>query len=175
MIQAIFSSDFWGGMGLDGTIPWTQTKEEIDLFDKLTKNQVLVMGRRSWDDNRIPKPYLNRIVYVVSNRQVHAAGRISGDIKEQLLSLERQHQDRTISLIGGPKLLMDCADVLDLVYLTHRKDQCKVDTKIDLKLFLRGFNPVMASVSGDLKSTLVKYEPLFKRNPSTSSKLQSTD
>jgi dihydrofolate reductase len=103
-------------------------------------------------------------VYVASNRPVHYAGRISGDLTDQVLDLEKQHSKQTIWIVGGPNLLEECVDILDEVHLTHFKGSYKIDTKIDLKMFLRGFAMTSASVAPDFKSTFVTYAPLFNRN-----------
>jgi dihydrofolate reductase len=121
------------------------------------------MGRNTWDDPKMPKPLPGRIVYVASSRPVFNAGRISGDIKSEVLELEQKHPDKIIWIIGGPKLLIDCVDILDKVHLTHFKGSFKIDTKIDLKTFLRGFEMTSASVASDFKSTFVTYEPIFGR------------
>jgi len=175
MIHAIFSSDFWGGMGFNGTLPWPQDPDHQAHFDRLTAGQVVVLGRRAWDDPRQTRPMPGRTVYVASNRPVINAGRIAGDIRQQILALEQQHPTQSIWIAGGPSMLIECMDILDRVYLTHHQKSFKIDTKIDLRLFLRGFAPRSASVASDFQSTMVIYEPLFQRNTSTASQLQPTD
>ena len=163
MINAVFAADFWGGMGFNGTLPWPHNPADLAHFQKLTKDHVVVMGRKTWDDPKLPKPLPGRIVYVATNRPVFHAGRISGDIKSEVLRLEQQHPDKIIWVVGGPKLLVECIDILDRVHLTHFQESFKVDTKIDLKVFLRGFQMTGASVASDFKSTFVTYEPIFGR------------
>jgi len=123
----------------------------------------VVMGRRTWDDPKMPKPLLGRIVYVVSNRPLVNAVRVHGNIVDEVLRLEQENPTRKIWIIGGPKLIESCVNILDTVYLTHFKGSFKIDTKMELKSFLTGFAPVRAEVAPDFKSTLVKYAPIFKR------------
>jgi dihydrofolate reductase len=164
MIKALFAVDYYGGMGFNGTLPWPHNAADLAHFQKLTNNHIVVMGRRTWDDPKMPKPLTGRTVYVASNRPVHYAGRISGDLTDQVLDLEKQHSKQTIWIVGGPNLLEECVDILDEVHLTHFKGSYKIDTKIDLKMFLRGFAMTSASVAPDFKSTFVTYAPLFNRN-----------
>lgn len=164
MINAIFASDFWGGMGYNGTLPWPHNAPDLANFQKKTKDHVVVMGRNTWDDPKMPKPLPGRIVYVASNRPVFNAGRISGNIREEVLRLEQLHSDKIVWVIGGPNLIMECIDILDEAHLTHFPSSYRVDTKIDLKVFLRGFEMKSASVASDLKSTFVTYAPIFKRS-----------
>ena len=163
MIKALFAVDYYGGMGFNGTLPWPHNAADLAHFQKLTNNHVVVMGRRTWDDPKMPKPLNGRTVYVASNRPVHYAGRISGDLSDKILDLEKQHSKQTIWVVGGPNLLEECVDILDEVHLTHFKGSYKIDTKIDLKTFLRGFAITSASVAPDFKSTFVTYAPLFNR------------
>jgi dihydrofolate reductase len=168
MINAIFAADEYGGMGVNGTLPWPHNSDDLKRFKDLTTGHVVVMGRRTWDDPKMPKPLPNRITYVATNRFVPHASPIRGDIAQCLLDLETKHPDKTIWVIGGVGILEEARPVLDRVYLTHFKSSFKVDTKIHLKNFLTGFIPVRAEVNGDFKSTLVIYENFFKRTTTDS-------
>jgi dihydrofolate reductase len=163
MINAIFAVDHYGGMGFNGSLPWPHNSHDLANFQRLTQNHIVVMGRRTWDDPVMPKPLLGRIVYVASNRTVTNAMQISGDIVDQVLRLEQENPDRVVWIIGGPQLIESCVNVLDAVYLTHFKGSFRTDTKIELRNFMAGFAPVRATVAPDFKSTLVKYENIFRR------------
>ena len=163
MINALFAVDYYGGMGLNGSLPWPHNADDLANFKRLTNGHVVVMGSRSWDDAKMPKPLPGRTVYVASSKPVTYAGRVSGNIVDRVLELEQHHKDKIIWVVGGPQLLEECSGILDNVYLTHFKGSYKIDTKIDLRKFLTGFIPVRADVNKDFKSTLVKYEPIFKR------------
>jgi dihydrofolate reductase len=162
-INAIFAADYYGGMGVNGTRPWPRTTHNLDSFTQLTQNHVVVMGRRTWDDPAMPKPLLGRIVYVASNHNIATAGTFTGNIVEEVLRLEQENPNRIIWLAGGPGLIESCVNILDSVYLTHVRGSFKIDTRMELKTFLTGFVPVRAEVAADFRSTLIKYEPLFKR------------
>lgn len=163
MINAIFAVDHYGGMGFNGTLPWPHNAADLANFKKATTNHVVVMGRNTWDDPKMPKPLPERIVYVASKHPVTKAGRIEGDIVERVLALEQQHPDRIIWVIGGPAILEACVDIFDQIHLTHFKGSYKIDTKINLKSFLTGFSIRAADVAPDFKSTFIRYEPLFSR------------
>lgn len=163
MIQAIFAVDHRGGMGFNGTLPWPHNKIDLGRFQQATNDHVVVMGRKTWDDPKMPKPLRGRIVYVASNRPVSFAGKISGNIVEEVLKLEQHHPDKIIWVIGGPAMIQECRELFDRIYLTYFKGSFKVDTKIDLETVLRGFVPVRANVARDFNSTQVIYESIFKR------------
>ena len=164
MINAIFAVDQNGGMGFNGTLPWPHNAADMANFKNLTGGHVVVMGRKTWDDPKMPKPLPGRTSYVVSNRPVSYASRVSGNIVEEVLALEAKHPSQTIWVIGGPALIQECTNILDNVYLTYFKGSYKVDTRMDLKSFLTNFTPTGAQVAPDYKSTLVTYSPIFKRS-----------
>lgn len=164
MINAIFAVDHYGGMGFNGTLPWPHNSADMANFKKLTDGHVVVMGRKTWEDPKMPKPLPGRITYVASNKPVFSAGHIKGDLVQEILELEKRHPDKTIWIIGGSNLLEQCSGLFDHIYLTHFKGSFKVDTKINLKTFLIGWQPVRAEVAPDFSFTLIKYENLFKRS-----------
>jgi dihydrofolate reductase len=162
MIKALFAVDQFGGMGYNGGLPWPHNRADMVNFQQLTNGHVVVMGRRSWDDPALRKPLLGRTVYVATNRPV-TAGRISGNIVEEVLKLEKIYSNKIIWIVGGPDILNECRDLYDAIHLTHFKGSYKIDTKIDLKSFLSGFTTEYASVAEDIQSTFIRYEPIFKR------------
>lgn len=163
MINAIFAVDQFGGMGFNGTLPWPHNTEDMQHFKNLTTNHVVVMGRKTWDDPKMPKPLPNRTTYVATNRPVFNAAQISGDIKTEILNLEKTHSDKIVWVIGGPDLLEQCDGLFDRLYLTHFKGSYKIDARINLKSFLLGWKPIMASAPINNPCTFVIYENVFKR------------
>ena len=163
MINAVFAVDFNGGMGNNGTLPWPHNAEDLQHFKDLTTGHVVVCGRRTWDDPKMPKPLPNRTVYVTTHRPVTYAMPVSGDIKEQLLAIEQAHVDKKVFVIGGVELLQQARPLLDRIYVTHIRGSYKCDTRIYVKEFLAGFSPVRATVSRDFQSTFTVYESIFKR------------
>jgi len=169
MINALFAVDQNGGMGFNGGLPWPHNSEDLANFKRLTTDHVVVMGRRSWDDPKMPKPLKDRTVYVVSNRLIaDSVHQISGNIREEVLKIEQLHPDKTIWIVGGPAIIEACESILDRIHLTHFKGAFKIDTRIDLRRLLLGFTPVRAEVSYDRLSTHIKYEPIFRRSKTSS-------
>lgn len=166
-IMAIFAVDKFGGMGFNGTLPWPHHPEDLAYFKKLTLDHIVVMGRNTWDDPKMPKPLVGRTTYVATTRPLNTSHTISGNMKEQLLALEQQYPDKIIWVIGGPSLLEQCEDVLDKLYLTHHKNSYKVDSKLDLKKFLSEWQVTSASASPTSNCAFLTYETIFKRKISS--------
>lgn len=164
MINALFAVDPYGGMGLNGTMPWPHNSADLANFKQLTLGHVVVMGRKTWNDENMPKPLKGRITYVAtSSPTLFNTATISGDLKQEVLKLEKQHPGKIIWIIGGPDILEQCRDVLDRVYLTHYKKTYKVDTKINIRQFLSGWDQVSAVADPNLDFTTVVYENFFGR------------
>jgi dihydrofolate reductase len=163
MINAIFAADQFGGVGFNGTLPWPHNSADLKNFKQLTDNNVVVMGRRSWDDPKLPKPLPNRTVYVATNRPVTHARVIKGDLNEEIVALEKTHPNKTIWVAGGAEVLVQCKDLFDRIYLTHIHGVYKIDTKVDLKSILSGYRMIKASSAAHEKCTFVIYESIFRR------------
>jgi len=165
MINALFAVDYYGGMGLNGTLPWPHNSSDLKNFQKLTDGHVVVMGRKSWDDPKLPKPLRGRTVYVATNHgPLRHAQCIQGNLKQQIIHLEQQHPDQIIWVVGGSEILEQCAGLYDRIYLTYIKGSYKIDTKIETRHLLSGFTPVSASSGPETNCTFTVYENLFKRS-----------
>lgn len=164
MICALFAVDANGGMGFNGTMPWPHNSADLKNFKELTTGHVVVMGRKSWDDKNMPKPLPNRTTYVATHTPFlqHTAV-ISGNMQEEILKLEQKHPNQTIWVVGGPELLEQCNGLFDRLYLTHYKGSFKIDTRINLKKFLAGWEAKTATADPNNNFTTVIYENLFKR------------
>ena len=109
MIKSIFAVDYWGGMGLNGSLPWPHHSEDLQYFKEQTDGHVVVMGRKTWDDPKMPKPLPNRITYVATNRPLFGYSgvkTIRGDLEQQILKIKDAHPDKTVWIIGGPDILL---------------------------------------------------------------------
>jgi dihydrofolate reductase len=162
MIHAIFAIDQFGGMGLNGTLPWPHNSTDLSNFKKLTTGHVVVMGRKSWDDPKMPKPLKGRTVYVATNRSVDHAVPIKGDLVHEILNLEQQHPNQIIWIAGGPNLLEQCKDIIDRVHLTYVHGSYKIDTKLD-KSYMSGWRISGATGMPNSNCTFTIYDRIFKR------------
>lgn len=141
MIISILASTGSGGIGNRGSLPWPKHSEDMKWFKKHTENQIVVMGRNTWDDPKMPKPLPNRVNCVVSNSPVQNLNvrRLSGDIAQQVLELQASFPDKNIIVIGGKQIYEACQDIVEIVYLTRMKGAWFADTRIDLDRMLACF------------------------------------
>jgi dihydrofolate reductase len=95
MICSILAATNLGGIGNRGTLPWPKHTQDMIWFKEHTENQIVVMGRNTWDDPKMPKPLPNRINYVVSGRHVdkeyqHLVRWIPSDAVDNIKSIQKQ-------------------------------------------------------------------------------------
>ena len=97
MIKAIFAVDYWGGMGFSGSLPWPHHREDLQYFKEQTDNNVVVMGRRTWDDPKMPKPLPNRThVIITRQKNYHPEGCIVVDSIEKVETSPDHFKDNEI-------------------------------------------------------------------------------
>lgn len=161
MIASIFSIDQTGGVGNRDTLPWKHHPEDMEWFRELTVGHVVVMGRRTWDDPKMPKPMPGRVNVIATNDSLprHQLVRsIRGNIPEQILELQTLWPNKNIWIIGGVNLLMQCRDITDYAYVTHRKGSFYADTRLDMSDYFKGFRAQSARPSSDKMLNFTTYK-----------------
>jgi dihydrofolate reductase len=144
MICSILASTSVGGIGNRGTLPWPRHREDLAWFAAHTTNQIVVMGRNTWNDPMMPKPLPNRTNYVVSSRHVdkkyqHQVRWIPGTPVESIVSIQQANPENTVFVIGGQQLYEATNDIVQRVYLTRIKGNYWCDTRINLERYLNCF------------------------------------
>ena len=143
MICSILASTNMGGIGNRGTLPWPKHKEDLAWFKEHTTDQIVVMGRKTWDDPMMPKPLPNRVNCVFTNRSLeqhaHNARRLNGDASAQVELLQTQFPKKDVFVIGGKELYDSTASIIERVYLTRMKGGWFTDTRIELERYLTCF------------------------------------
>ena len=144
MICSILASTNLGGIGNRGTLPWPKHPQDMIWFKEHTENQIVVMGRTTWDDPKMPKPLPNRINYVVSSRHVdkeyqHLVRWAPGDAVTNIKQIQKQNPKQHVFIIGGQQLYDATESIVERVYLTRMKGAWFADTRIDLERYLTCF------------------------------------
>lgn len=166
MICTIFATDQMGTFGNRGTLPWPMDKEDMAWFQEHTLNQIVVMGRRTWDDPKLRKPLPNRINCVITSNPLdyREVRRLSGDYKRQIKELQTLFPKKNIFILGGPEIIMECKDLIDYAYITHRKGAAFSDVRINLNSFMIGMRITSSRPSSDkmLNFSIYKNVDIFR-------------
>lgn len=148
MIAALFAIDENGGMGLNGTMPWPRNKDDLSWFKKTTLNQVVVMGRNTWNSEDMPSPLPKRVNAVFTNNTIPDPSviQLSGDVCEQLQYVQKLFPDLDIYVIGGADILMKSLPVIEKMYITRLDGDYDCDVIINIDHVLSGFTLVNSSI-----------------------------
>lgn len=140
MIAALFAVDQAGGMGWHGSIPWPHNKDDMRWFKKATQDQIVVMGRRTWESPDMPSPLPGRfnVVFTHDFFQEDSIEQIRGDVPEGLRMIKKNNKKKNIFVIGGPNLLIQSRPVLERIFVTRIPGEYLSDTQINLTEFLEG-------------------------------------
>jgi len=154
MIAAMLAVDEGGAIGNKGELPWPRSDHDMKWFRNLTKNNNVVMGRKTWDS--LPsKPLPNRLSLIVSKtltqrdigRNEADAMVLGDDWKNFVINLHLRNQlsippvTCDTFIIGGAEIYRQTFDICDKIYLTTFKGVFEADTYIthDLGLHIGNF------------------------------------
>ena len=138
MISAIVAVDTNWGIGFDGEL-LERIPEDMRHFRGLTENNVVVMGRKTWDS--LPNgALLNRTNVIISSQYIMEA--FAGDgpliVKCNMLNCVyglTNPCDRDIFIIGGGQIYKQLLPYCDRVYVTKiHKAYPNVDTYFPVNL-----------------------------------------
>ena len=167
MICTIFATDQLGTFGNRGTLPWPVHSEDMAWFREHTLDQIVVMGRNTWDDPKMRKPLPGRINCVVTNKSLTgypSVRKLSGNYKKQIQDLQNLFPTKNVFILGGPSLIVECKDLIDYAYITHRKGAAFSDVRIDLRSFMTGMRIISSRPSSDkmLNFSIYKNIDIFR-------------
>lgn len=163
MIIALFAVDESGGMGFDGRLPWPRNKEDMQWFKQITDQQLVVMGKKTWNSSDMPTPLPNRINILFTHKFIDNDYiiQIKGDVPTGLLEMQEKYPNNDLFVIGGPDILMQSIPVLDYVYITKIPKEYISDVQINLTEFLQGFKIIESKKLNSC--TIEKYEAISRR------------
>lgn len=139
-------------IGNKGCIPW-KIKGEQRRFKELTTGNVVVMGRRTYEE--IGKPLPNRTTIVVSRtKEFRGENCYSAGSLQEAIALAG---DRDVYISGGAGLYEEALPIVDKMYITE------IDAEIDGDTYFPRFNEndfmkeVNERFEGEIPYTYVTY------------------
>lgn len=141
MISALFAIDDIGGMGFHGSMPWPRNQEDMQWFKSTTQNQLVVMGKNTWESGDMPSPLPGRTNVLFTNNFLEREDivQVKGNVADALIHLQNENIDKNIFVIGGPNILLQAKPVIEKIYLTRIPGEFLNDTSIDINDFLTGY------------------------------------
>ena len=144
-------------IGKDGRIPWSIPGEQKQ-FRELTTGNVLVMGRKTYEEIGRPLPNRKTIVVSKSRRFEGENLKTAASVKEAIELASSWAKNQNIYFAGGCEIYKEAIPLVDVMYITEVKITVE---KGDV--FFPDFNPddfdfVLEESGGDeIKYTRTKY------------------
>ena len=145
-ISMILAVDEYGGLGNKNDLPWPKIKLDMKWFMDHTKNNVVVMGSRTWNSLGIHKPLKDRINYVISSQDLKlfegaydSYDQTKYSIDSILFAIKSRHAKREIFVIGGKTVYDEAYKTCDKIYLTRVEGMYTVDTTVNIEEYLKDF------------------------------------
>jgi dihydrofolate reductase len=124
-MKLILACDSAGGIGYQNKLPWNKIQGDLPRFKTLTENQIVAMGRNTWDS--LPtKPLPSRVNIVITNNPI---GFPKNVLATNDLDVLKEYK---VWLIGGAKLIKSCWDKIEEIHLTKTFSKYTCDVYIDL-------------------------------------------
>ena len=121
MISLIVAMSKTRVIGSNGKIPWS-IKGEQKRFKELTTGNVVIMGRRTYED--IGQPLPNRINVVISSNSNYNNIYNFKTLEEAI----NYFNDKEIFIIGGERLYEEALSYVDRMYITEVDKYVEGDT-----------------------------------------------
>ncbi len=143
-------------IGNQGRIPW-RIKGEQRRFRELTTGNVVVMGRKSYEEIGHPLP--NRFTIVVSNTASFEEENCTtvGSLPAAIAKAKELFPEKHIYISGGAGLYREAMDLVDVMYITEVDAMIEGDTyfpEFDESLYEK---TVDEHVDGEIPFTYVTY------------------
>ena len=158
MISLIVAYDKNRLIGKDGGMPW-YIPGELKRFRQLTENNIVIMGRKTYES--LGKPLANRINIVLSRSKKYSGENLyTAENLQQAIQISLENwPDKDIFIGGGANLYSQIIDAVDVMYITEIDGQFEGDTyfpTFDERLFDK-------LVEGHFESTVPYTYVTYKR------------
>ena len=139
-------------IGNKGCIPW-KIKGEQSRFKELTRGNIVVMGRRSYEE--IGHPLKDRTTIVVSTTKKYQAEQcFTVSSLEEALTLAG---DREVFISGGARLYEEALPIVDCMYITEIDAEIEGDTYFPAFDESRYKKEVIKRIEGRIPYTYLTY------------------
>ena len=152
MIKAIMAVDEKGGISRGQSMPWPKNSIDLKWFKENTFNNIVVMGRKTWEDPFMPTPLKSRINVLITNKDkmlIEGANYyLRGNINNQIKDIQLQYIDKDIFIIGGSEIINLTFKLIEQFYLTRIYGNYNCEKFIDISLIENNMK-MIKKIDGD--------------------------
>tara|TARA_Y100000588_G_C13977188_1_gene805563 strand:+ start:277 stop:765 length:489 start_codon:yes stop_codon:yes gene_type:complete len=136
MIKAIMAVDDAGGVSKSGSMPWPKNSNDLKWFKKCTLNQVVIMGRNTWEDPYMPTPLSSRVNVLFTRKKKEtypgADYYLNGELELEIKKIENIFKDKDLFIIGGVEIFNQAFSIVQEFYLTRIYGNYQCDKSINI-------------------------------------------
>ena len=152
MIKAIMAVDEKGGISKGKSMPWPKNSIDLKWFKENTINNIVVMGRKTWEDPFMPTPLKSRINVLITNKDKNliqgADYYFSSKINNQIQDIQSEYIDKDIFIIGGSEIINLTSKLIEQFYLTRIYGNYNCEKFIDMPLIENNMK-MIKKINGD--------------------------
>ncbi len=141
-----------GGISRGKSMPWPKNAIDLKWFKNNTINNVVIMGRKTWEDPLMPTPLKSRINVLATNRDNSLYSGpdffISGDIVRKIEDIQNRYLDKDIYIIGGVEIINLTIDIIEEFYLTRIYGNYKCEKFLNISLIENNMK-MIKKIDGD--------------------------
>ena len=136
-IHLIWAQDNNGGIGKNNQLPW-HIPEDLQNFKKITKNNTIIMGRKTWES--LPKkPLPNRRNIILTSSKINNV-ECYNSIKTCLKMIQGEEK---VFIVGGAsiyKLFLSIAQYLHITFINLVDNEIDIFFPISINTINKKFN-----------------------------------
>ena len=152
MIKAIMAVDEKGGISKGQSMPWPKNSIDLKWFKENTINNVVVMGRKTWEDPFMPTPLKSRINVLITNKNKEliegADYYLSENVNNEIQNIQSEYTNKDIFIIGGSEIINLTFNLIEQFYLTRIYGNYNCEKFIDVSLIENNLN-MIKKIDGD--------------------------
>ena len=152
MIKAIMAIDEKGGISKGLSMPWPKNSIDLKWFKENTINNIVVMGRKTWEDPFMPTPLKSRINVLITNKNKEliegADYYLSGNVNNEIQNIQSEYINKDIFIIGGSEIINLTFNLIEQFYLTRIYGNYNCEKFIDVSLIENNLN-MIKKIDGD--------------------------
>ncbi len=138
MIKAIMAVDEKGGISKGKSMPWPKNSIDLKWFKENTINNIVIMGRKTWEDPFMPTPLKSRVNILITKKEKfffpEADYCLNGNITSQIKEIEKRYSDKDTFIIGGAEIINLTINIIQEFYLTRIYGNYSCEKFINLSL-----------------------------------------
>ena len=152
MIKAIMAVDEKGGISRGESMPWPKNSIDLKWFKENTLNNIVVMGRKTWEDPFMPTPLKSRINVLITSKNKDliegADFYLKGNVNDEIQNIQSEFINKDIFIIGGSEIINLTFSLIEQFYLTRIYGNYNCEKFINISLIENNMK-MIKKINGD--------------------------